>query len=70
MKDWKTRLRFFAGCGEMLMQRSHLVRHLERSSQCPGTGAWLKKDEEPEKPLRLSNWPAFYSGQDDELKDS
>ena len=65
-------MRFCAGCGEKLPDRSNLARHLASNSHCPGTGtgAWLKKGEQPEQPLRWSNWPAFYSGHDDELKDS
>ena len=67
-KDWKKRFRFCDGCGSQCPNKDNLARHLKHNRHCSGTGAWLKKGEEPKGPHRWSNWAAFYSGLDAELK--
>ena len=64
----KRRFRFCDGCGSQCPDKGMLARHLKHNHRCSGTGAWLKKGEELKGPHRWSNWAAFYSGHDNELK--
>ena len=60
------------GCGYEVRSWSKLLEHVAKNRWCPSTtklAAYLTLGEEPELPLRWSNWNEFVSGEDDALKE-